>query len=493
MARFIRCIEGHVYDAEQHASCPRCVPAEANAAESGAGPSATEVAATPSPPDRSSTRRPILMVVSLCVAIVAGYWMFHQRQSGREQENVPAIAKLPQPPAAPVAVATTGPGSLPAKPAPSQVTAPAPTRNPASNTSASTLPMNQHPAEPSRQTDAIPTTPDQATPSRQAALDQPPRGSPSHEEIFDGPSAEKLLRDIEQGGEIGAGVTSIARLALGAGFTDQRRPDIGNPLIERAARDGVASAAATLAHGYLTGSFGLPKDPRKALPWAEFAAARGEPNANFDLVTLKDDGSTAGRSAARGHFLASYLAAYPAAMEIARKAKQGDGEAAGLFRDLELNPSGLPPTLAFLYSTEGRKNPAQLRQQLAAYPKSVGVASYFLATMMWNGQGGTQDRRAALPLFFYAAECGYTSGLIYVAAGMLDGTTGQTLPYSAAILLVIAQMSTEPPSISGLSLTNLYSQAQAQLPAGQLDIVRRFEMEIRRFAKPGSVFASRKN
>lgn len=485
MARLIRCIEGHVYDAEQYASCPRCAPVGEPDPGTSAGAARDMAAATEAPPisrPQTGSRRPIIAgVLMLGIgAAGAGYWLSHRPEPAPPPPN-------PQPVAAP---------TQPARPA-ATVTTARPTADVASEKPEPSRTAEQPqlaPARPAVSNGAPATLPPPVAPSRQAVLEQTPQqGAPSSANAFDGEKAEKILMDLQQGGAMGAGVISIARYALGAGLADHGQPDAGEPLIAQAAKDGVASAAAALAHGYLTGSFGLPRNPEQARPWAEFAAARGEPNANFDLATMEDDGGAAGRSASRDHFLSSYLAGYPAAMILAQKAKQGDAAAADVLSGFGLDPKKLPPTIAFLYGVAGRRDAARMRQQLAAYPKSIAVASYFLATMLWNGEGGARDRRAALPLFFYAAEAGYVSGLIYVAAGMLDGTVGQPLPYPAAILLAIAQMSTLPPTISGLDAVNLYNRAQQELSPQQRDAIHQFEQAIRRFAKPGSIFASRKD
>jgi len=588
MAKLIRCVEGHVFDAEQYPACPRC----------GQGVEIATVAppSQSAPPSSPGTRRGIAAGAALIVILgaAAAYWATRQpplpnsakptvtasqvpkpkppalpprpapepHDQASVAPNLPNNEPAPSPPAAPAPLAHSSSVPAPPQAAPTRPTAeplqatpapsapgapdeppmatpagpqtavrePAPPPPPAVPASpmvrTQAAPAPQAPSAPPPQPIAAPPVAvkeqapppapvapverPQAAPAPQAptAPPQQPVSAPAAPQVavteqapatpqktgLDAASAEAALAGLQKAGPLGPALIVLARYAFGAGLVDLGKPQAGLPLIERAANDGVARAAGALGQGYLTGSYGLPKDLAKARAWTEKAAAAGEPEAAYDLAAIEaGEGDAAVVAAARDHYLAAYLAGFPAALMLARKVKAGDAASADIFRRLGLDAGRLPLPLATVYADRNRATLEKTREELQPYVHRVALADYYLATMMWNGEGGPQDRRAAVPLFLRAVNSGYTSGLIYIAAAMLDGTMGRTLPYEAAVALTIEQAYSAPPVISGLVPADLYARALERLTPQQADAIKAFQNMIREAAAPGSALAARKN
>jgi TPR repeat protein len=458
MVRLIRCIEGHVYDADEHTTCPRCSPLQEAASQpvgSTAAPVANQLA-----PARFFNAHGIAIgaLAAICLAGI-GYWTMHKTTPAVIQDNTQKVV-------------------APAAPAPSVKPSPP---------SASPQPNHEEPAPPSRQQSEAPHRVWPDNPPLTALPSQMP--APEHPQKPNDISAPDVVTALETAGPLPSELLVLARYALGVGLVDHGKADAGLPLVEQAATDGVARAQTALGHGFLTGSYGLKKNLIAARQWLQKAAAAGEPEAAYELSALEfGDPSPQGKATARNHFLSAYFANFPSALQLLGKARRGDAEAANIFRQLNLNPARMPMSVPFLFATQRRSNPQQTRDQLSGFSQHVAVASLYLATMMWDGEGGAQDRRAAEPLFLKAAEAGYTAGLVYAGAAKLDPSIGQVAPYAAAVLLALGQ-AFPIGVISGINPQALYDDALRQLSSQQSDAVKQFRAALRNVAVPGSFLA----
>ncbi|MDI3469166.1 MAG: hypothetical protein OJF62_001229 [Pseudolabrys sp.] len=336
-----------------------------------------------------------------------------------------------------------------------------------------------------------PPKPVAAPPSPQANL--PPPSAPAQPAAPAVPDNVRELQNavdtslaaLSREGQIEPSIIAMARYAYGVGLINHNLVDLGLPLIKQAAAGGVARAAGALGHGYLTGAYGLPKDAAQARMWLQQAAQAGEPGADYDLGSIEFAEKTpAGLAAARDHFLSSYLASHPEALELLRRAKSGDAQAIALFHDLKINYSRMPPVLSVFYATYGRKDPVRTREQLQAFSGTVAAASFFLARMMWNGEGGPQDRRGAVPLFLRSAEAGYTAALAYVGAALLDGTAGVRSPYNAAAASIITQLYDTATTTPEVNAEAVYNKALQELAPQQAAAIRQFRETAIRIALP---------
>jgi TPR repeat protein len=462
MARLVRCIEGHVYDVDLNASCPQCATiadAEPTAGASDsastiavAAPAAAAAVAAPSSP-QSSHRVKMTAIGVVGIAIAGGAWWTmssHKPAPSPPQRQTDIAQPTPAKPVVPPS---------PAIPPPVVNTPPKPLAAPSSRQA--NLSPSSMPARP-----AIPAAPDNVRELQNAV--------------------DTSLAVLGREGQIEPSILAMARYAYGVGLINHNLVELGLPLIKQAAAGGVARAAGALGHGYLTGAYGLPKDAAQARVWLRQAAQAGEPGADYDLGSIEfAEKTTASMNAARDHFLSSYLASHPEALELLRRAKSGDAQAIALFRDLKINYSRMPPVLSVFYATYGRKDPVRTRAQLQAFSGTVAAASFFLARMMWNGEGGPQNRRGAVPLFLRSAEAGYTAALAYVGAALLDGTAGVRSPYNAAAASVITQLYDTATTTPGVNAEAVYNKALQELAPQQAAAIRQFRETATRIALPG--------
>ncbi|MBS0234871.1 MAG: sel1 repeat family protein [Proteobacteria bacterium] len=456
MTRLIRCIEGHVYDADEHTTCPRCSLSQ----ETEAQPVGSSVLRWEShaAPGRFNIRwLAIGASAAVCLAGI-GYWKMHRTTPEVIQEETQKIV----PPAVPTA---------PAKPI---------------------LP----PASPQPVAHEEPPAPPPPQQSEHRAWpDNPPLTTlpvPQPLDKLSTQSAPEIVAALGSAGPLPPELLMLARYALGVGLIDHGKLDVGLPLIKQAAEYGVARAQTALGHGYLTGSYGLQKDLPAARRWLQKAAIAGEPEAAYELSALEfGDPSPQGKAAAREHFLVAYFANFPLAFQLMGKARRGDAEASKIFQQLNLDPARMPLTVPFLFATQRRSNPEQTRDQLNVFSQRVAIAKLYLATMMRHGEGGTQDKRAAQPLFLQAAEAGYTAGLIYAAEGKLDSSVGQVSHYEAIVLLAIGH-AFPTGVITGINPLALYEDTLRQLPLQQSAAVKQFQDALRSVAMPGSILATHK-
>lgn len=443
MARLIRCIEGHVFDANQHTACPVCgatvVPVPTP--EAPAPAAATVVAAAP-----IGARRLGLVGGIAALVIVAGggvYW------ATRGQPPAPAPSKVSS---------ATPPSTTPAPPAPPSLPKAEPTR----------------PAAPASPTAAPATAVNPPAAPRNAAPSVPPRPvphNPSMMEVY-AERVEPMLVRLQKGGSVGSAVMMMSRQAFGVALVHNNNAPLGLPFVERAANGGMARAQGMLGHGYWTGAMGMQKNPASARAWSEKAAAGGDEEAQFDLGSMDmHDGNVA---AASKHFLAAYLGGYPPAVDMVHKAAGGDQSAKTILARLNLDAAKLPAPAYELYYSRLKADPAGMRRQLVTYQQQhIGAAIYLLATMMWNGEGGPKDQRAAVDLFLQAAGAGYPTSLTFIGAAELGVLT--EAPYEAAALLVINQSFAVPAVVSGLDVRTLYGRAKQALKPQQAEIIRDFE------------------
>jgi TPR repeat protein len=452
MARLVRCIEGHVYDADLNASCPQCAAASGAEPETAKAKTASTAPVTPAAaaPSSQQSSRPIKIAAAavLGIAVAGGAWWMLSSRPPAPQKQADAT-----PPAVPAKPALPPPSSVALPPvvnaAPKPVAAPA-------------VPQINSPS---------PGVPSPGLPANVRELQN---------------AVDASLAALSREGQIEPSIIAMARYAYGVGLINHKLVELGLPLIKQAAAGGVARAAGALGHGYLTGAYGLPKDAAQARMWLQQAAQAGEPGADYDLGSIEFAEKTpAGLAAARDHFLSSYLASHPEALDLLRRAKGGDQKAIALFRDLHINYARMAPVLSVFYATYGRKDPVRTRAQLQAFSGTVAAASFFLARMMWNGEGGPQDRRGAFPLFVRAAEAGYTSALAYVGAALLDGTAGVRSPYNAAAASVITQLYDTATTTPGADAESVYEKALRELTPQQVAAIRQFRETATQISRPG--------
>ena len=461
MARFARCIEGHVFDAEASTRCPICgtaVELEQAASEpmgttgsSGGGAAAAALGGAP-----------ILWLVAgfgVLLIVVAAVILLRSElmpSPPAGQNDAQASAQTPQAPAPP---RWDGCGER---------------RSPLRSSS---QPQTQASLAPSSPASGPAQSDDQNDQDERADLQSPNgQGSgvlnappPASSAPIDGgafkTSFEDAIGKLSSLAQIDPMVANIATGIAGLNLFNHGEEQAGQAMLQQAAAANVSFAAAALGQQYFGGTKTLRQDYGQARHWFELASHADVPVANYELAVIyarglnvKQDLKLAGH-----YFLAAYHGGFQPVVEIVTAARAGQKAQRELLHRLGLDPTGMGMTVLEYYDARHASDPAGALtaiQQLA--DNLQWPAPNILAMAQWDGDGGTPDRAAAVKNFLVAASGGAFGALIPVAEASLDGTLGAPNPTQAALAAMLVRLYSHQQSAENMDKLNRVYQASLE-------------------------------
>jgi len=457
MARLIRCIEGHVFDAEASARCPVCGAAVELPPESAAdaGPASAGPAVVP-----FANRQPLFWAIAglgLALIVVAAV-IFIRAETASPAGT--AQAQNPPPHAEQSQTATANP--VPPNPAPSD-------QRPASGSPAPSTPA----AEPAQsgnkeQADLQPLS----NPSSDTVNPLPSTpNSPFDAGAFKAGFADALSK-LGALAPIDPTVANIATGIAGLNLFNRGAEETGQAMLQEAAAADISFAAAALGQQFFGGTKTLRQDYGQARQWFELASRTGDvPVANYELAVIyarglavKPDLKLAGH-----YFLAAYHGGFQPVVEIVAAARAGQRPQRELLHKLGIDPSQIGMTLLEYYDARRASDPAGALQAIEQLAKSAQwPAANILAMAQWNGDDGAADRAAAAKNFLAAASGGAFAALIPVSEASLDGTLGSPDPAQAGLVASLVRLYSQQQSAENLAkLDNVYHQALDQASPDQ--------------------------
>ena len=463
MQHLVRCIDGHVFDAQVSSRCPVC------GAEVDVGPSASEFAEAPgvgTVPAGPQNRAAMLWAVAgLGLVLMAAAAIVALRS-----ELAPS-----QPPGAPTKSASTA--SL-AQPQSSTTPAP-PAQTGEPTQSSDTAPPT---AAPEQSADLAPPADLQSsTGPAPGGLNSPPPASsgPIDGDAFQTDFADALGK-LGMLAQIDPIVANIATGIAGLNLFNHGEEQAGQAMLRQAAAANVSFAAAALGQQYFGGTKTLRQDYGQARHWFELASHADVPVANYELAVIyarglnvKQDLKLAGH-----YFLAAYHGGFQPVVEIVTAARAGQKPQRELLHKLGLDPARMGMTVLQYYDARRASDPAGALttiQQLAdglQWP-----APNILAMAQWDGDGGTPDRAAAVKNFLVAASGGAFGALIPVAEASLDGTLGAPNPTQAALVAMLARLYSQQQSAENMDKLNRvlprFARKSAARPTRAIKAARR--------------------
>ena len=442
MPRLVRCIDGHVFDAQASARCPVC------GAEVEVGPSASEFAEAPGvgtvpagPQNRAAMLWAVAglgLVLMVAAAIVA-----------LRSELAPSQPPAPGAPEKSASTASLTQPQSSASPAP-----PAQTGEPTQSPDAA-----PPTASPEQSADLAPPADVQSpTGPTPGGLNSPPPASsgPIDGDAFQTDFADALGK-LGTLAQIDPVVANIATGIAGLNLFNRGEEQAGQAMLQQAAAANVSFAAAALGQQYFGGTKTLRQDYGQARHWFELASHADVPVANYELAVIYARGLNVRQDLklAGHYFLAAYHGGFQPVVEIVTAARAGQKAQRELLHRLGLDPAGMGMTVLEYYDARRASDPAGALtaiQQLA--DNLQWPAPNILAMAQWDGDGGTPDRAAAVKNFLVAASGGAFGALIPVAEASLDGTLGAPNPAQAALVAMLVRLYSQQQSAENMDKLN---------------------------------------
>ena len=463
MQHLVRCIDGHVFDAQASFRCPVC------GAEVEVGPSASEFAGAPELGTVSAGPQNRAAMLWAVAGLRFGF------DCGRGNRCA-ALGIGP--------VATAGAGSA------DKI---ALQRLRSSQPQSSTSPASPaQTSEPTSSSDAAPPADLQSpTGPVPGGLNSPPPVSsgPIDGNAFQTDFAEALGK-LGRLAQINPIVANIATGIAGLNLFNHGEEQAGQAMLQEAAAANVSFAAAALGQQYFGGTKTLRQDYGQARHWFELASHADVPVANYELAVIyarglnvKQDLKLAGH-----YFLAAYHGGFQPVVEIVTAARAGQKAQRELLHRLDLDPTGMGMTVLEYYDARHASDPAGALtaiQQLA--DNLQWPAPNILAMAQWDGDGSTPDRAAAVKNFLVAASGGAFGALIPVAEASLDGTLGAPNPAQAALVAMLARLYSQQQSAGNMDKLNCaYEDLLEKAPPDQRAQLKRLGDLLSEVAPAGS-------
>jgi TPR repeat protein len=476
MPRLVRCIEGHVFDAQASTQCPLCGAAvELAPAES----DVVSAAGTGAPIFPVANRAPLLWAIAgLGLGLIAAATVVFVRSD-----------------------VSSGPAAQSAAPAaPDQVQA-AHNQTAATNTAVS----NSSDREQSSVSPAPQAPTDAPAQADQQQADLQPLNGPASDNStpLSRPSNAPLDGDAFKAGfgdvlsklgslaQIDPVVANIATGIAGLNLFNHGEEQAGQAMLQQAAAANVSFAAAALGQQYFGGTKTLRQDYGQASHWFELASHTGDvPVANYELAVIyarglagQKDLKLAGR-----YFLAAYHDGFQPVVEIVAAARAGQRPQRELLRKLGLDPARMGMTLLEYYDARHASDPAgalQMIEQLAN--GGQWPAANILAMAQWNGDNGAPDRAAAVKNFLAAASGGAFAALIPVSEASLDDTLGSPNPTRAGLVAALGRLYSKQQTSENLEkLDRVYRDALDKASPEQHAQLDKLDDLLSQIAPPGS-------
>jgi TPR repeat protein len=473
MQHLVRCIDGHVFDAQVSSRCPVC------GAQVEVGSSASEfaeasgVGTVPAGPQNRAAM--LWAVAGLGLVLMAAAAIVALRS-----ELAPS---QPPAPGAPIKSASTTslaqPQSSTSPASPAQTGEPTPSSDAASPTAA-----------PEQSADLAPPA-DLQSPTGPApgGLNSPASSGPIDGDAFQTDFADALskLRTLAQ---IDPVVANIAIGIAGLNLFNHGEEQAGQAMLQQAAAANASFAAAALGQQYFGGTKTLRQDYGQARHWFELASHADVPVANYELAVIYSRGLNVRQDLklAGHYFLAAYHGGFQPVVEIVTAARAGQKAQRELLHRLGLDPTGMGMTVLQYYDARRASDPAGALtaiQQLA--DDLQWPAPNILAMAQWDGDGGTPDRAAAVKNFLVAASGGAFGALIPVAEASLDGTLGAPNPAQAALVAMLVRLYSQQQSAENMDkLNRVYQDSLEKTSADQRVQLKRLGGLLNGVAPAGS-------
>lgn len=489
MARFARCIEGHVFDAEVSSKCPTCgaavelEPAASNSIGSAgaSGGGATSVAPRGAPILWAIAGVGALLIVVAAVILLRSE-LAPSPPAGQNSAQTAdqTSAQKPQPPAGTDAVGATAADS-------------ASSSQPQSQASLAPSPPASGPAQSGDQNDQDEQADLQSSNGeRSGGLNTPP---PASSAPIDGGAFktdfDDALGKLGSLAQIDPMVANIATGIAGLNLFNHGEEQAGQAMLQEAAAANISFAAAALGQQFFGGTKTLRQDYGQARHWFEIASRTGDvPVANYELAVIYARGlSVRPDLKLAGHyFLAAYHGGFQPVVEIVAAARADQKAQRALLHKLGLNPNTMGMTVLDYYNARRASDPDGARQAIEQLANGLQwPASNILAMAQWNGDYGKPDRAAAVKNFLVAASGGAFAALIPVAEASLDGSLGSSNPAQAGLAAGLSRLYSGQQSAENLKkLNSAYRDSLDKATPDQRTQLDRFSSLLAKIAPAGS-------
>lgn len=498
MARFVRCIEGHVFDAEATAQCPVCGAAVEVVPQHVEAPEPADIGRATAA--KSSAVLWAIAVFGIGLGLAGGatiVWLrsdtTHPPSSAQVTQTKPDAEKTetnkpeaekansetkkaatadinPKVPETKLAASNAASETRVVAPPPTTVAAPvpasvAPTPTPGAPTETQSPPPTEggplpalSPADRPVQSADLSSPYDMQSPAHAPSSDMlpPPQANPAPPPLNSSlpPSApldahslkaaiEDTLGKLSALGPVQPDIANIATALIGHELLSHGAEDAGLDMLKQAAAANVPYAAADLGIHYFNGSRTLRRDFEQARRWLDVATLADIPIANYELAVMYIHGLGVKRDPKlSGHyFLAAYHGGYSPAVEIVANARAGHRRERDLMREIGLDPVNIGMTVLEYYNARHASDPQGARSAIEDLARGLQwPAPRILGIAQWNGTDGPADRTAAVKNFLIAARGGDFGMLIPVAEASIDGTPGIANPVQAGVLATLLQL-----------------------------------------------------
>jgi TPR repeat protein len=477
MARFVRCIEGHVFDAQASAQCPTCGAAVELAPEVGLGAESGGFAdggPTASSPSGTSVLWAMLGA-GVCLLVIAGIVLLRFEFATPAADTKVAEQEQAAKPGAPPQPAQKTPE--PKIESPSSV-APRASANPEAQEPPRAAPPPTSDAMQGHDKDDQDVKDDQGD----LALSSGPgpgglkAPAPASTVPIDGnefkTSFENGLAKLGLLTQLDPIVANIAVGIAGLNLFNHGEEAPAQAMLEEASAANISFAAAALGQQFFDGTKTLPRDYGQARHWFEIASRTGDvPAANYELAVIyaRGLGVQSDLKLAGHYLLAAYHGSFQPAVEIVAGARSGKAPQRRLLRGMGLDPNAIGMTVLDYYNARRASDPEGARQVIEQLAKGLQwPAPNILALAQWNGDYGKPDRASAAKNFLIAASGGAFAALIPVAEAALDGSIGSPNPGEAALVAILARLYVDKQSPDNIQrLNRVYQQAMAKVQPDQ--------------------------
>lgn len=460
MPRLVRCIEGHVFDAQGSPRCPVCGAAvELAPAENERVPAPSAGASPGAPIISVANRAPMLWAVAgLGLGLIAAAAIVLVRSEVVLSPATPSTA--------------TGPIQAQNSQAHAELDRTVPTNSASADST---------PSGPQQSTASLtpsPPTSELMPADAPQQVDLPASNGPASGEInsLSSPSSAPIdgnafrtgfadaLSKLNSLAQIDPTVANIATGIAGLNLFNHGAEQAGQAMLQQAAAANISFAAAALGQQFFGATKTLRQDYGQARQWFELASRAGDvPVANYELAVIyarglgvKQDLKLAGH-----YFLAAYHGSFRPVVEIVMAARAGQKAQRELLHRLGLDPVRMGMTLPEYYDARRSSDPAGALQAIEQLAKTLQwPAPNILAMAQWNGDYGTPDRAAAVKNFLIAASGGAFAALIPVGEASLDGAFGSPNPTQAGVVAALARLYSKQQSAENLEKSDrVYREA----------------------------------
>lgn len=270
-------------------------------------------------------------------------------------------------------------------------------------------------------------------------------------------------------------LTRLARLTIGEKLLLYGKPALGVRILKNVARNGVPAAANDVGTVYLSGKYGLQRDLERAVKWYRVGAEEGNPFAAWNLQYMLAFGQGAPRDyALAGRLLTfTYIAGLPQAEAFIEAARKGNVANLKLLRLFGVDPENMPENIPELITKYIKRDPAKLRSEVERLVAQKNGGAYGeLAFLMLYGIGGRADPQGALDNYLLDAAQGISLGLFYAGSIYGGNRIGQPDYADSAVCFELARLNNARVNGQVYDEAKLIAKAELNLPPRQKTAVQ---------------------